>query len=58
MTQIGFVLCVLTFALALLFGRMEKLKPFSFSFYVLAAVSFALQYPTTIVVWGEFETKI
>ena len=53
----GILLCVLILALAVLFGRKEKLKPFSFSFYVLAAVSFALQYPATIVIWGDFETK-
>ena len=57
MTQIGFLLCVLTFALALIFGRIEKLKPFSFSFYVLAAVCLALQFPTAILIWGDFETK-
>lgn len=57
MTQIGLVLCVLTFVLALIFGRIEKLKPFSFSFYVLAADWLALQFPIAILIWGDFETK-
>ena len=53
----GFVLCILFIVLAIIIGKNKKLKPFSFSFYVLAAVSFALQYPTAIVTLGEFKTK-
>ena len=55
--QIGLVIGVLTFTLAFILGRVKKLKPFSFSFYVLAAVSFALQYPAAMIAVGDFKTK-
>ena len=54
---LGLVLSVSLTVFAIIFGKFKKLKPFSFSFYVLAAVSFALQYPAAIVTFGDFKTK-
>ena len=53
----GLILFFLFLLFALGFNRYRKLKSFSFTFYVLAGVTLALQFPEVFVFWGSFETK-
>lgn len=53
----GLILFFLFLLVALSFNRHQKLKSFSFTFYVLAGVTLALQFPEVFVFWGSFETK-
>lgn len=53
----GLILFFLFLLFALGFNRYRELKSFSFTFYVLAGVTLALQFPEVFVFWGSFETK-
>ena len=53
----GLILFFLFLLFALGFNRYRKLKSFSFTFYVLAGVTLAFQFPEVFVFWGSFETK-
>lgn len=51
------ILCLFFLGLALLFRRYKTTSSFSFTFLVLAAVSFSLSYPKLVMQWNTFETK-
>lgn len=53
----GLFLGIFFLLIVLVIRKKEKLRRFSFALYVLAALSFAFQYPAYITVWGSFETK-
>lgn len=51
------IVFILLLLIGLGFNKHPKLKPFAFTFYVLAGVSLALQFPDGFIQWGSFETK-
>ena len=51
------IVFILLLLIGLGFNKQPKLKPFAFTFYVLAGVSLALQFPNGFIQWGSFETK-
>ena len=53
----GVFLSIFFFALALFCQRQKNTATFSFTFFVLAAVSFSMSFPERILTWGTFETK-
>ena len=57
MDLFGLILIFLFLLFALGFNGHQKLKSFSFTFYVLAGVTLAFQFPEVFVFWGSFETK-
>lgn len=57
MNYFGLLLCILLLGTALFIERKPNIKSYSFTFYVLAAVCMALQYPSIFTAWWSFETK-
>jgi len=57
MDYYGLLFFMLFLTIAFAVNRNTNFKNFSFTFYVLAGVSLALQFPQIFVHWGSFETK-
>lgn len=50
-------LCLFFFVLAWVLQRFKTTATFSFTFFVLAAVSFSFSFPDYVLRWKDFETK-